>query len=232
MTDQKKGMQSKVSAGVEALIERLREDGVNQGREEAQRIVENAERRAAWLVSQAREQADEMLINARDEADRLRRSGEEALRIATRDAVLKMKSFLSERFAVEVQRLIGEQLHDEALLRQLILTVAGRVRDDIGLDQAKTIEVLLPRDVIGLDELRHNPETLKEGSLSRFVLAVAQSLLREGVTFSNGSPDQCGITLRLSREGLEVELTDEGIARLLLAHLQPRFRALLEGVVR
>lgn len=232
MTDQKKGMQSKVSAGVEALIERLREDGVNQGREEAQRIVENAERRAAWLVSQAREQADEMLINARDEAERLRRSGEEALRIAKRDAVLKMKSFLSERFAVEVQRLIGEQLHDEALLRQLILTVAGRVRDDIGLDQAKTIEVLLPRDVIGLDELRHNPETLKEGSLSRFVLAVAQSLLREGVTFSNGPPDQCGITLRLSREGLEVELTDEGIARLLLAHLQPRFRALLEGVVR
>lgn len=232
MTDQKTDMPGKVSAGVEQLIQQLREDGVKQGREEAQRIVENAERRAAWLVSQAREQADEMLINARDEAERLRRSGEEALQIAARDAVLKMKSFLSERFAGEVRRLIGEQLHDEALLRELILTVAGRVRDDMGLDQAEQVEVLLPRDVIGLDELRHNPETLKEGSLSHFVLAVAQSLLRDGVTFSHGSPDQCGITLRLSGEALEVELTDEGIARLLLTHLQPRFRALLEGVVR
>jgi len=232
MTDQKTDMPNKVSAGVEQLIQQLREDGVKQGREEAQRIVENAERRAAWLVSQAREQADEMLINARDEAERLRRSGEEALQIAARDAVLKMKSFLSERFAGEVRRLIGEQLHDEALLRELILTVAGRVRDDMGLDQAKRVEVLLPRDVIGLDELRHNPETLKEGGLSHFVLAVAQSLLRDGVTFSHGSADQCGITLRLSGEALEVELTDEGIARLLLAHLQPRFRALLEGVVR
>jgi len=232
MTNQKSNMPGKVSAGVEQLIERLREDGVKQGYEEAQRIVENAERRAAWLTSQAREQVDEMLINARDEVDRLRRSGEEALQIAARDAVLKMKSFLSERFAVEVQRLIGEQFHDEELLRQLILTVAGRVREDMDLDQSKKIEVLLPRDVIGLDELRHNPETLKEGSLSRFVLTIAQSLLREGVTFSNGSPDQSGITLRLSEQDLEVELTDEGIARLLLAHLQPRFRALLEGVVR
>jgi len=232
MADQNTNMSSKVSSGVEQLIERLREDGVKQGRDEAQRIVENAERRATWLTNQAREQADEMLIKARDEAERLRCSGNEALQIAARDAVLNMKGFLSERFAVEVRRLIGEQLHDEELLRQMILTVAGRVRDDMGLDQAKQVEVLLPSDAIGLDELRHHPETLKEGGLSHFVLAAAQSLLREGVTFSNGASDQCGITLRLSEQDLEVELTDEAIARLLLAHLQPRFRALLEGVVR
>lgn len=232
MAEQANTLAGKVSSGVEQLIERLRDDGVRQGREEAQRIVEDAEHRATWIMAQAREQADEMLVKARDEAERLRRSGEEALQIAARDAVLNMKGFLSERFAIEVRRLIGEQLRDEELLRQMILTIAGRVRDDVSLDQAKQLEILLPRDVIGLDELRHHPETLKEGTLSHFVLAVAQSLLREGVIFNNGMSGQTGIRLRLSGQDLEVELTDEAIAKLLLAHLQPRFRALLEGIVR
>ncbi|MFO7578732.1 MULTISPECIES: hypothetical protein [Nitrosomonas] len=232
MANHNAGMAGKVSSGVEQLITRLREEGVQQGREEAQRIVEDAERRATWLTNQARAQAEEMLIKARDEAERLRRSGEEALQIAARDAVLNMKGFLGERFAIEVRRLIGEQLRDEALLREMILTIAGRVREDMGLDQVEQIEVLLPRDVIGLDELRRHPETLKEGSLSHFVLAIAQSLLREGVTFNHTPVDQRGITLRLTGQDLEVELTDEAIARLLLAHLQPRFRALLEGIVR
>lgn len=31
---------------------------------------------------------------------------------------------------------------------------------------------------------------------------------------------------------VEVDLTDQAIAKLLLRHLQPRFRALLEGVIR
>ncbi len=232
MAEQSTGMAGKVSSGVEQLIERLRDDGVRQGRDEAQRIVEDAEHRATWLIDQAREQAEQMLTQAREESERLRRSGEEALQIAARDAVLNMKGFLSERFAVEVRRLVGEQLRDEDLLRQMILEIAGRVRDDIGLDDADRLEVLLPRDVVGLDELRQHPEALKEGTLSHFVLAVAQSLLRDGVTFGHGSSDQCGICLRLSGQDLEVELTDQAVAKLLLAHLQPRFRALLEGIVR
>jgi V/A-type H+-transporting ATPase subunit E len=92
--------------------------------------------------------------------------------------------------------------------------------------------VLLPRDVVGLDELRHKPETLSEGTLSHFVLAVAQSMLREGVRFSVGDAKQNGIRVRLVGQDLEVELTDETVARLLLTHLQPRFRALVEGIVR
>ena len=232
MADNNQALAGKVSHGVEQLIERLRDDGVRQGRAEAQRIVDDAEHRATWLISQSREQADEMLLKAREEAERLRRSGEEALQIAARDAVLNMKGFLSERFAVEVRRLVGEQMRDETLLRDLILAIAGRVREDMDLDKAASLEVLLPRDVVGLDELRHHPETLKEGTLSHFVLAVAQSLLRDGVNFAVGDAGQNGIRIRLVGQDLEVELTDETVARLLLTHLQPRFRALVEGIVR
>jgi V/A-type H+-transporting ATPase subunit E len=57
-------------------------------------------------------------------------------------------------------------------------------------------------------------------------------MLREGVTFAVGEAEQRGIRVRLVGQDLEVELTDETVARLLLTHLQPRFRALVEGIVR
>jgi V/A-type H+/Na+-transporting ATPase subunit E len=223
---------SSTASGVEVLIKRLRQEGVDKGRQEAERIVTDAQHHAQWLVDQAHEQAERVLQEARAEAGRLHRSGEEALQIAARDTILHMKTVLSQRFAVEVKRLVGEPLRDEDFLRRLILEIAGRTRDEVGLNTAKRMEVLLPKDVVGLEELRRHPEELKEGTLSHFVLTVAQKLLREGVSFGRGEDNHTGIRLQLTDHDLEVELTDEAVATLLLEHLQPRFRALLEGIVK
>jgi len=221
-----------LSQGVEALIERLRGQGVSRGQEEAARIVRDAEHRAEWLVGQAQEEADRILREAREKSERLQRSADEALHVAGRDAVLNLKSHLSAHFASQVRRLVSHQLSDEALLKKLILELAGQVREDLSLDQAQKMEVVLPRDVVGLEELRHHPEQLQEGTLSHFVLAMAEKMLREGVQFSVADDDKGGLRLRLNNDELEVDLTDKAVAALLMAHLQPRFRALLEGIVR
>jgi V/A-type H+-transporting ATPase subunit E len=41
-----------------------------------------------------------------------------------------------------------------------------------------------------------------------------------------------GIQVRLVDKEIILDLNDQTIADLLLAHLQPRFRALLEGIVK
>jgi V/A-type H+-transporting ATPase subunit E len=41
-----------------------------------------------------------------------------------------------------------------------------------------------------------------------------------------------GIRIRLVDRDVEIDLTDASVAALLLQHLQPRFRAFLEGMVR
>ena len=113
-------------------------------------------------------------------------------------------------------------------MRQLILEVAGRARPD----DKETIQVLLPKDVVGLDQLRRQPEEVKEGTLSHFVLSLTSDLLREGVelgTRDDGSP---GIRIQLVDVVVEIDLTDKSIADLLLRHLLPRFRAMMEGIVQ
>ena len=56
-------------------------------------------------------------------------------------------------------------------------------------------------------------------------------MLRAGVSFTRSSDDAGGIRVVLKDTGLVVDLSDAAVAGVILRHLQPRFRALLEGVV-
>lgn len=221
------------SSGVEALIERLREEGVQAGQAEAQRIEAEARREAARIVREAEGRAAAILEGARQEADALRKGGEEALRIAMRDTLLRLKAELSDRFGDEVKRLIAAKMEQEAFLERLILEVAARARAEAGIDAGQAVEIQLPKALVSPDELRRNPLELREGSLSHFVLSLAGNILAAGVTFGVAAgSDQQGIRLSLQGKDVQIDLTDETVAATLLAHLQPRFRAILEGMVR
>ena len=220
------------SSGVEALIERLREQGVQAGRAEAETILAEARRRAAQIVHEAEANAAELVEAARKEAQMLQTGGEEALRIAMRDTVLRLKVELTGRFSAEVRRLIAVAMDQESFLKQLILAVAARAREEAGVDAGEAVRIQLPRSLVGLEELRRNPLELREGSLSHFVLSLAGNVLAEGVSFGVTGDDSRGICLYLKGKDVTIDLTDDKVAALLLQHLQPRFRAILEGTVK
>lgn len=217
-----------LSSGVEELLQRLREEGVAAGRAEAEKIVADAEARARWIAEQAEEEAARLLARTREEAAHLEKTGREALHTAARDTLLSLKSTLTQRFTGEVKRLVGKGLGKEELLQQLILAVVGQVRPEV--DRAAQVEIQLPREAVTWEELSQDPEQLAEGTLARFVQAVAGDGLRDGVSFSVAG--ERGIRIYLKDQNIMIDLSDEAIADMLIAHLQPRFRALLEGIVR
>jgi len=219
-----------VSHGVEELIGRLREEGVKAGRDEAKRIVTDAEARARWLIAQAQDEAKNLVDKARAEARALTASADDAMQVAARDMLLSLRERLTHRFAGEVRRLVGEELGDKELLKRLIVEIAAKQREALGEDQR--VEVLLPSKALELDELRSDPGELQEGELTSFVLGVTDGMLRDGVVFRIADGDEEGITARLMDDEITVEVSAEAVTQLLLEHLQPRFRALLEGIVR
>lgn len=222
----------KRSSGVDELVARLREEGVAAGRAEAERIVAEAEVRARRLLDAAEAEAEAKRDAARREIDAHRRAGEDALKAAARDTVLDLKDKLSRRFAADVEKLVSEAMADPAMLRAMILAVCGRARAEAGVDGAPAVEVILPRTAVDLDSLRRKPEDLEEGGLAHFAVAVAGDMLRAGVSFAPAEDDAGGLRLSLTDRGVSIDLSDRAVAAVLLAHLQPRFRALLEGAVR
>jgi V/A-type H+-transporting ATPase subunit E len=227
-----KAANTPTAAGVDTLIARLRDEGVAKGREEASRIQQEAELQAARLKREAQAEAEQVLAEARQEAAALKTAGEDALRLAMRDTVLELKAVLTREVNEKVHRLITTELKREEFLQQLILEVARRGRDEAGVTPGETMEVVLPHELVSIEALRRNPLELREGSLSHFVLAVASEVLGDGVRFTVAEDDASGIRIRLQDKHLEIDLTDAKVAELILAHLQPRFRAILEGTVK
>ena len=170
-------------------------------------------------------------IPVKKEVEALKAAGEAALEVAARDALLDLRAQMTSRLSDEVIRLLSRVTLDEDLLRQMILEIVGRARKSAGVDAAKRVQVILPEEVIGIEELRKKPEELKEGTLTHFVVALAGEMLRKGVEFTT-APGFHGIKVRLVDSDVEVDLTDDAIAGIMLAHLQPRFRAVMEGIVR
>ena len=220
------------SSGVDALIARLREEGVSAGRSDAEKIVADAKAKAQQILDKADKEAKEHIEAARAEAASYQSAGEQAIKTAMRDCVLDLKSQLAGRVSRDVKRLVSDNLKQEDLLKQMILELVGRAREDAKLDAAERVEVVLPEKAAGLEELRRNPAELKEGSATKFVLGLSEEMIRQGVTFSASDDIKAGVHIRIADGEVTVDLSDKAVADLLLQHLQPRFRAVLEGIVK
>lgn len=219
------------ASGVEALLQRLQAEGVQAGEAVAAELIGKAEAEARAIRQRAEKDAADMVEAARKEAANLERGGKEALKVAMRDAVLELKQTLADRFKGEVTRLVSRHMRDEDLVRQMVLEVAGRTAREAGVADADTAQVLLPADVVGLEDLRRDPTELTQGELAKFVLGSVHELLREGVTLGRIDDGSAGIRIRLADRDIMLDLSDKAVAAVILAHLQPRFRALLEGVI-
>jgi len=61
------------------------------------------------------------------------------------------------------------------------------------------------------------------------VLGISGNMLREGVELIPSSSVPGGARVKLVGEDLEIDMTDDAISRLLLKHLLPRYKSILEG---
>lgn len=218
----------KESSGVEELIGRLREQGVEEGKAQADALMEQTRLKAERHLDEAKRDADGLLQRARKNAEKTKRAGEEAVQLAVRDAILSLKSEMVDQFSDRVRRLVSRELNDGDFLKQLILEIGGRST----ADRDQSAKLLLPKDAIGLEQLRSDPEEVKEGNLSHFVATITKEMLRDGLELGTREDTSAGIRIQLLDENVEIELTDEAIAELLLRHLVPRFRAIMEGIIQ
>jgi V/A-type H+-transporting ATPase subunit E len=214
------------SAGVEILIGRLRDEGIAQGRSQAQALVTGAQQQAAEIVATAKREAEAVAVKANEEAGKLKAAGEEAIRLAMRDTMLSLEGDLINRFQNMLRGLVKGILEDPAFLQRLILEVAGKAAPSV-----ERGELLLPAEIVSLEDLRRKPEEAKPGTLSHFVLSLGGGMLREGLTFGVADGPQTGIRVKLVDENMQIDLTESAVSQLLLRHMLPRFRALLRGAV-
>jgi V/A-type H+/Na+-transporting ATPase subunit E len=217
--------QTPQTSGVQELISRIRDDGVEAGQSKADEIVSQAREEATRLVAEAREEAQEIRAKADAEIESNHQAALEALKMAARDARLQLGAEVLSSFEQHVKRLVAQGTQDGSFVRSLILVLAGQAAEEQYAPDQK-LEILISDLLIGREQ--ENPELdqlAREG-----VLGISGNMLREGVEIIPVGDVAGGARVRLVGEDLEIDLTDEAISKLLLKHLLPRYRAILEGV--
>jgi len=94
------------STSVENLIGRLRDQGIVEGRNQADRLVSDAQQQAADIVAAARREAEAIQMRAKEEAGKVKAAGEDAIRLAMRDTILSMESGLIDVFSTRLRGLV------------------------------------------------------------------------------------------------------------------------------
>lgn len=223
-----------ISQGIETLIERLKQEGVNAGKEEAEQLVRMAQEKANELLNKAQAKAKTLIDEAHQSIKQERKAAEDALQLAAQNMRIELRQNLLDRFTQEVQRIVHKELDNEDMLRQLILLIAIDTAEQLQAFKAKNIEIQLPKKVLDFNEIRKNPELMDTDPLKTLVQSLTHQMLRQGMS-AKINPDvenSAGVRVYLVDEDIVLDLSEEAVTSLLIKHMQPRFRALLEGLLQ
>jgi V/A-type H+-transporting ATPase subunit E len=100
------------------------------------------------------------------------------------------------------------------------------------IDEETKLELILPKQAIGLEELQNSPEILEDSPLTELVFGITREMMRKGVSFGVSDELTHGMQVKLIDQDVVLDFTEQAVGAMLMQHLQPRFRAILEGVVR
>ncbi|MDO9140034.1 MAG: hypothetical protein Q7U38_06905, partial [Methylobacter sp.] len=137
MTEQE---QAKTGAGVQELVDRIRDQGILAANEQADRIIKDAEAASVKLLLDAKREAAQLRENARIEIESNHAAALEALKLSARDTMLQLEAKVSSAFEVFVQRLVTSATTDEEFIKSCVLVLAGHVEQELIGD--KEVQIL------------------------------------------------------------------------------------------
>lgn len=105
---------------IESFVKKLQTDGVEAGRQEAEKIQQAARDEAQQTVDDAKRQAEKIVADAKAEADGMLARAKTELQLASRDAVLKLRDVLARALEAIVAEGTKEKLADADFLGQVL----------------------------------------------------------------------------------------------------------------
>lgn len=214
-------------SGVQGLIDKLKNQGVDEGQRQAEQIIKEAEQEASRIIANAKSEADQLSSEAFHKIEVEKASAHEAIKIAFRDTEITLRSKFRAAFSSYLKRLVSLELKDREFLKQLVLVTAG-LKTPEAL-QAERIDILLPAKLFESEEKETDLTPEGKIKLRHLVLGITGEMLREGVELDLSPDITAGIRICLVGDDLEIDLSDKALSDLLLHYLLPRYREIISG---
>ncbi|MDJ0837706.1 MAG: hypothetical protein QNK37_14415 [Acidobacteriota bacterium] len=197
-----------LTSGINQLIERIKQEGVDAGRVENERIVREAQNQAEQLLAEAKQKAEAMVADAQTQADEMRTRAESDLRLAVRDYVADFGQRIRRNL---IQPAISDKVAETIAHPQFLQNVLTEICRDFIKEGGGSIEAVIPPDT-------------KEALGAYFADAVSQKLAGITDVQLQGSEGLTGFRLRREGEGFTWDFTLEAIVSELAELVDPALK--------
>ncbi|HDZ21789.1 hypothetical protein LCGC14_0454410 [marine sediment metagenome] len=198
---------------IESFVAKLQADGVDAGRQEAEKLRADASAEADKILAAAKADADKILAHAKTQADDLLARGKTELSLAARDAVLKLQDALAQGLQAIVAQAIREPMKDAQfvgkLLHEIIMLYLQDLRDN--------------KEVMNINV----PESMRTELTDWAMREIGQATI-DGIRGSiNLQGALAGAGFEFTVSGATVEVTPESVTSTLTDLVGPKLRELL-----
>jgi len=188
----------------------LRQETLEPAKDEAQRLIAEAELRAQHLIEEANKRAEKIVHDAREAVEREKHVFHSTLDQAVRQSLESLKQLIEQRlFNEELSVLIERQAADPKIIAKLIESLVHAIEKE-GL--VADLSALVPKAV-----------SMKEVNLL-LTTAVLEKLRNQSVEVGNFTG---GAQLKYHQKKMTIDMSDAALKELLASNLRKDFRQLI-----
>jgi len=195
---------------LQALLDKITEDELKKADEEKSKILAQAKAEADETLRQAKADAAAIVDAAKKEAAVVQQKGEEALKQASRDVLLKLRAELEKRVSQAAESMMKSSMEPQALGGIIAKLIAGFIQNDGKTDD---IKILLNHDDIATVEEALKAQLGKE--------------LQANVTLAPAPTVAGGFKLVFKQSGIVYDFSDKALAETVAAGLGPKLAAII-----
>ena len=201
---------------IESFVKKLQSEGVDAGKDAAEKIKKEAKREVEKILADAKAAAEKIVVKAENDAERQLCRAQNELELAVRDAILKLGESLGRVLSGMLARRVEQKLSDPdylgEIMREVIIAYA---KADAG--QTPRIEINIPKKM---------RDKLNDGALAdifqnlqgdRDMLALKSSFTKAGFEYKI--------------QGATVEVSPDSVSELLSEMVNPDLQEIIAKIV-
>lgn len=198
---------------LQELTSRIYNEGISKGKEEAKRIMDDAEKKAKEITDKAKAEAEKIVSDAEKKAREQKENMTAELRLSSQQAINSLKQEISEMIQSEVIiKSADPSFTDQSFMNEVIITMARNWCPD-----ANSIDLtaILPAK--------------KEKEIEKFFNSIAKELLDKGLTLKFNDNMEKGFEIGPKDGSYAIGFTDSDFEAFIKEYLRPRMISLLFG---
>lgn len=199
---------------LQELTDKLYNEGLQKGKQEAEQMKANAKKEAAEIIAQAKEQAQEILAKAQADAAELNSKTMNDVKMASQQTFTAVRKEIENAIiAKAVAAPVKDATKDTDFLKEIIKAIVA------AFNPANTDPVAL--ELILPEEKQQELDSFAKESLSKICSA--------GIDVKFSKSVQGGFRISPKDGGYMLSFTDKDFENIIAEYLRPKTKALLFG---